>query len=115
MTNSKLALVTGASSGIGAATAKELAKAGYEVILGARRRDRLEQVAAEITADGGAARVVTLDVTKQEDVDALAAEIDRIDVVSITLVVRGAWSLWSRRWMRSGAGCTRRMCWVRCG
>lgn len=91
MTDTKLALVTGASSGIGAATAKALAKAGFEVILGARRRDRLEKVAAEITAEGGAARVVTLDVTKQEDVDELAAEIDRIDVVVNN--AGGAWGM----------------------
>lgn len=74
MTN-RIAVVTGASSGIGAATARQLAAAGFEVYLGARRVDRLEAVAAEIREAGGVATVVQLDVTSQEDVDALAAQL----------------------------------------
>ncbi|ADG87221.1 SDR family NAD(P)-dependent oxidoreductase [Thermobispora bispora] len=73
----KTAVVTGASSGIGAATARRLAAEGYQVVAGARRRDRLEKLAAEV--DG--IIPVTLDVTSQESVDALAASLDRCDVL----------------------------------
>ena len=69
MTNDRpVAVVTGASSGIGAATARALAKVGFTVVLGARRVDRCAAIAAEI--DGTALR---LDVTDQESVDAFAA------------------------------------------
>jgi NADP-dependent 3-hydroxy acid dehydrogenase YdfG len=59
------AVVTGASSGIGEATARGLAAAGHAVVLGARRLDRCEQVAAEITAAGGTAYAFGLDVTDE--------------------------------------------------
>lgn len=59
----KIALVTGASSGLGARFAKILAQAGAQVVLAARRIDRLKELRAEIEADGGAAHVVALDVT----------------------------------------------------
>ncbi|MES2073540.1 MAG: SDR family oxidoreductase [Pseudomonadota bacterium] len=59
----KIALVTGASSGLGARFAKVLAQAGAQVVLASRRIDRLKELRAEIEADGGAAHVVTLDVT----------------------------------------------------
>jgi NAD(P)-dependent dehydrogenase (short-subunit alcohol dehydrogenase family) len=59
----KVALVTGASSGLGARFAKILAQAGAEVVLASRRIDRLKELRAEIEADGGAAHVVALDVT----------------------------------------------------
>jgi NADP-dependent 3-hydroxy acid dehydrogenase YdfG len=77
----RTAVVTGASSGIGAATARRLAREGYYVVLAARRVDRLEAVAAQITAAGGQARVYPLDVTDRPAVHALAAELPRCDVL----------------------------------
>jgi NADP-dependent 3-hydroxy acid dehydrogenase YdfG len=74
------AVVTGASSGIGAATAVKLAEAGYRVVLAARRADRLEAVAGRIAERGGQAEVHRLDVTDRPAVDAFAAALDRCDV-----------------------------------
>ena len=68
----KIALVTGASQGIGKACALELAKAGATVALAARSIDKLEAVAAEIVAAGGAAKVFALDVTSEESIKACA-------------------------------------------
>lgn len=59
----KIALITGASSGLGARFAKVLAQAGAQVVLASRRIDRLKELRAEIEAGGGAAHVVALDVT----------------------------------------------------
>ena len=64
------ALVTGASSGIGAATATLLAEHGASVALVARRRDRLEAVAAEIEKAGGSALVVEADITDRTQAEA---------------------------------------------
>jgi NADP-dependent 3-hydroxy acid dehydrogenase YdfG len=67
-----VAVVTGAGSGIGAATARRLAAEGYHVVLTARRTERLEAVAGEIAAAGGSAEVRTLDVTDRSAVEAFA-------------------------------------------
>ncbi|MDN5758745.1 MAG: SDR family oxidoreductase [Tomitella sp.] len=72
----KTAVVTGASSGIGEACARTLAAQGFDVVLGARRTERIEAIAAEI---GG--RAHTLDVTDQDSVDAFVAQIGRVDVL----------------------------------
>jgi len=70
MINGKLILVTGASSGIGAATAKAMAKVGGRVVLLARRKEVLDQVATEITSAGGQAWTYSVDLA---DADAVAA------------------------------------------
>ncbi|MFG1790062.1 SDR family NAD(P)-dependent oxidoreductase [Nocardia sp. NPDC049149] len=74
--SNRTAVVTGASSGIGEATARELAKQGYHVYVGARRLDRLQRVADEI---GGTA--LELDVTSDDSVRAFAEAIERADVL----------------------------------
>jgi len=76
-----VAVVTGASSGIGAATAVRLGEAGYRVVLTARRADRLDEVARRITAAGGTAQAHQLDVTDRAAVFALADSLDRCDVL----------------------------------
>jgi NADP-dependent 3-hydroxy acid dehydrogenase YdfG len=77
----RIAVVTGASIGIGAATAVQLAEAGYQVVLTARRADRLASVAEQIASKGGSARTFRLDVTDRAAVDALAESLDRCDVL----------------------------------
>ncbi|UOK73289.1 SDR family oxidoreductase [Ancylobacter polymorphus] len=81
--DNKVVVITGASSGLGAETARHLAKAGAKVVLGARRLDRLEALAGELGLPAGA--VLKTDVTDREQVKALvdrAVELHgRIDVI----------------------------------
>jgi NADP-dependent 3-hydroxy acid dehydrogenase YdfG len=81
----KVVAVTGASSGIGEATARLLAQKGVHVVVGARRTDRLEKLTAAIRSAGGSARYRALDVTRREDTEAFIgfaqSEFGRIDVV----------------------------------
>ncbi len=80
-----VALVTGASSGIGAATARRLGATGAAVALAARREDRLEALAAEIVDAGGTALVIECDVTKQEEaseaVERTVSQLGRLDTL----------------------------------
>ena len=72
MTN-RIALITGASQGIGRACAKALADRGAKVIVGARQADKLETLVDEIRSHGGSAEAITLDVCDQGSVDGLVA------------------------------------------
>jgi NADP-dependent 3-hydroxy acid dehydrogenase YdfG len=83
--SNKVVLITGASGGIGEATARLLAARGARVVLGARRADRLARIRAEICAAGGTAEQRTLDVTSLEDMQRFAdfacEHFGRIDVM----------------------------------
>jgi NADP-dependent 3-hydroxy acid dehydrogenase YdfG len=81
----KVLLITGASSGIGEATARLLAQKGLRVVLGARRIDRLEAIVSEIHDQGGVAAYRALDVTSLDEMQAFVAfakdQFGRVDVV----------------------------------
>ncbi len=73
-TPQRVALITGASSGIGAATARALAAAGMAVAIAARRKDRLDELAAEIAKAGGTSLVLTADLTIESDAQRIVKE-----------------------------------------
>lgn len=81
----KVIVITGASSGIGEATARLLAERGAHVVVGARRTERLEKLVADITAKDGSARFRAVDVTSRKDAQALVdfarSEFGRVDVL----------------------------------
>src|SRR6059036_1066413 len=75
MTDKRVAFVTGASRGIGAAIAKRLAKDGLHVVAVARSADKLQQVVDEIKAEGGSAELLAVDIA---DPKALAEAIEKV-------------------------------------
>ena len=81
----RVVLITGASSGLGEATARLLADQGAKVVLGARRTERLEQIVSELRARGGIAEYRKVDVANRESVKAFVSfaleRFDRIDVI----------------------------------
>lgn len=81
----KVVVITGGSSGMGESTARHLAALGAKVVIAARRADRINALATEITAQGGTAIAVATDVTKRDDVQALVDKAvetyGRIDVL----------------------------------
>jgi len=81
----KVVIITGASSGIGETTARILAQKGAKVVLGARRTERLETLAADIRAQGGVAEYRAVDVRQQDQVQALVEfareKFGRVDVI----------------------------------
>jgi NAD(P)-dependent dehydrogenase (short-subunit alcohol dehydrogenase family) len=86
MVSQGTAIVTGASSGLGAHFARTLAASGYAVILAARRADALKALKAEIERDGGKADVIALDVADEKSVEAAFAAIDAMGVRMDVLV-----------------------------
>lgn len=84
-TESKVVLITGASSGIGEATARVLARKGHRLVIGARRTDRLEALAKQLNEEGATVEFTSLDVTDLDDVRAFAGlaleKFGRIDVI----------------------------------
>ncbi len=99
--NERVAVITGASAGIGAATARALAKQGFHIVAGARRIDKVEALCREI---GGTAR--TLDVTSEQSVAAFVAGLERVDVLvnnaglsrGLDPLERSAESHWREMW-----------------
>jgi NAD(P)-dependent dehydrogenase (short-subunit alcohol dehydrogenase family) len=81
----KIALVTGANRGIGLETARQLARRGIHVVIGARDEDSGRQAAESIRAEGGKATFLALDVSRSDSIRAAAAEFgrtgDRLDVL----------------------------------
>ncbi len=82
----KIALITGASSGLGAAVARVFAEAGISVVLAARRKERLDQLADEIAEQGGTALAIECDVTDEAQVvDLFATALDRFGRIDILI------------------------------
>ncbi|HYC33460.1 MAG TPA: SDR family NAD(P)-dependent oxidoreductase, partial [Gemmatimonadales bacterium] len=88
--SARVAVVTGAGRGIGAAAARALADAGLAVVLAARTREQVEARAAELAAAGRAARAVVCDVTSEAGVESLAREAGAVGTVAVLVNNAGA-------------------------
>ncbi len=86
----RVAVVTGAGRGIGAATARALANAGLDVVLAARTREQVERQAAELGARGRRAKAVVCDVTSEASVEALSREASELGPVGVLVNNAGA-------------------------
>ncbi|MDQ3411403.1 MAG: SDR family NAD(P)-dependent oxidoreductase [Chloroflexota bacterium] len=86
----RVAVVTGAGRGIGAATARALADAGFDMVVAARSRDQIERQAAELTAMGRRAKAVVCDVTSEASVQAFAREAAELGPVAVLVNNAGA-------------------------
>ena len=86
----RVAVVTGAGRGIGAATARALAEAGFTVVLAARSRDQIQRQEAGLAADGHRAKAVVCDVTDESGVEALAREAGELGPVAVLVNNAGA-------------------------
>jgi NAD(P)-dependent dehydrogenase (short-subunit alcohol dehydrogenase family)/enamine deaminase RidA (YjgF/YER057c/UK114 family) len=86
----RVAVVTGAGRGIGAATARALADTGLSVVLAARHRDQIEQQAADLVALGHGAKAVVCDVTSEASVEALSREAAQLGPVAVLVNNAGA-------------------------
>ena len=86
----RVAVVTGAGRGIGAATARALAEAGFSVVLAARTRDQVERQTAELVAMGRQAKAVVCDVTGEDSVEALSHEAAKLGPVAVLVNNAGA-------------------------
>lgn len=88
--NTRVAVVTGASAGIGEATAKLLAADGWHVVVAARRAERLEQVVQEIAQEGGKATPLVLDVTDGASISNFTAAVAELTGSKVDLLVNNA-------------------------
>jgi NAD(P)-dependent dehydrogenase (short-subunit alcohol dehydrogenase family)/enamine deaminase RidA (YjgF/YER057c/UK114 family) len=86
----RVAVVTGAGRGIGAATARALADAGFSVVVAARTRDQIERLSDDLVATGRQARAVVCDVTSEASVQALAREATELGPVAVLVNNAGA-------------------------
>jgi NAD(P)-dependent dehydrogenase (short-subunit alcohol dehydrogenase family) len=96
----RVALITGANKGLGLETGRQLGKLGYTVLLGSRDALKGEVSARRLRHDGVDARVVKLDVTKQRDIDAAAAQIEN-EFGKLDVLVNNAGTMIEKDWTKN--------------
>lgn len=106
MHQGKTALISGANKGIGFETARQLARQGFTVLLGARDLAKGEQVAEKLKSEGLEARPVKLDVTSQQDIDAAAKLIENEFDNRLDVLVNNAGVWLDKTWGKKGVSGT---------